>query len=142
MSHVKNGDTVKIHYTGKLEDGTVFDSSVDREPLEFKIGDNQVIKGIEKAIVGMNQDESKTVTISSDEAYGPYRQDMILQIPKDKFPQDIHPELGKQLQIQDRDGHVVEVTITQVSEKNITLDGNHPLAGKNLVFDIQLVGVN
>ncbi|MGA1825465.1 MAG: FKBP-type peptidyl-prolyl cis-trans isomerase [bacterium] len=141
MSHAKNGDTVKIHYTGKLEDGTVFDSSVDRVPLEFKIGENKVIQGFEKAIVGMNQNELKTVTIPSDEAYGPHRQEMVLNIPKDKFPEHINPELGSQLQIQQENGHVVEVTITQVTETNVTLDANHPLAGKDLVFDIQLVEI-
>jgi len=141
MAQAKDGDTVKIHYTGKLEDGTVFDTSIGREPLQFKIGEHQVIKGVENCIIGMNPDESKVVTIPSEEAYGPYHDEMVFDIPRDQFPSGIDPEVGQQLELRQANDETIIVTVTQVSESDITLDANHPLAGKNLVFDIKLVEV-
>jgi FKBP-type peptidyl-prolyl cis-trans isomerase 2 len=141
MTKAKHGDTVKLHYTGKLDDGTVFDSSVDREPLEFKIGGNQVIKGFEKAVIDMKPDESKTVTIPPDEAYGPYREEMIADVPRQQFPPSVQPEVGQHFELKQENGEPIVVTVTQVSESEVTIDANHPLAGKDLTFDIQLVEI-
>ena len=141
MAQVKHGDTVKIHYTGKFEDGRVFDTSVGREPLEFTVGANQVIPGFEKGIVGMNQDESRTITIPPDEAYGPHHREMVLDIPRNEFPPNIQPEVGQQLELQQPNGQAVIVMVIEVSESCVTLDGNHPLAGKDLIFDIQLIEI-
>ena len=141
MAQVKHGDTVKIHYTGKFEDGRVFDTSVGREPLEFTVGANQVIPGFEKGIVGMNQDESRTITIPPDEAYRPHHREMVLDIPRNEFPPNIQPEVGQQLELQQPNGQAVIVMVVEVSESCVTLDGNHPLAGKDLIFDIQLIEI-
>jgi peptidylprolyl isomerase len=141
MTKAKHGDTVKLHYTGKLEDGTVFDTSIGREPLEFKIGGNQVIQGFEKAIIDMNPDESKTVTIPSDEAYGPYREEMVADVPRSQFPPSIQLEAGQHFEIKQENGQPIVVTVTQVSESEVTVDANHPLAGRDLIFDIQLIEV-
>ena len=138
MSQVKNGDTVKVHYTGTLADGTVFDSSLEREPLEFTLGEGQLIPGFEKAVLGMSAGESRTVTIPAEEAYGPYREEMVLEVPRTQLPADMQPQVGMQLQIGEEQGEGMVVQITQVSDTNITLDANHPLAGKDLTFNIQL----
>ncbi|MEA3224134.1 MAG: peptidylprolyl isomerase [Thermodesulfobacteriota bacterium] len=141
MTQAKHGDMVKIHYTGRLEDGTVFDTSIDREPLQIKLGENQVIQGFEKAIIGMNLDESKTFTIPSDEAYGPYREEMLLDMPKNEFPPNIQPEIGQQLELRQENDQAIIVTVSKVSESDVTLDANHPLAGEDLTFDIQLIEI-
>lgn len=141
MSQAKQGDMVKIHYTGRLDDGTVFDSSVDREPLEFQLGARQVIIGFENAVVGMSVKESKTVTIPSEEAYGPRREEMMIKVPKDQFPPHIQPEVGQQLQLQQQDGGMFIVVIAEVNPDSVTLDANHPLAGKALTFEIELVEI-
>jgi peptidylprolyl isomerase len=141
MAQAKNGDKVKVHYTGKLDDGSVFDSSQDRDPLEFTIGEGQIIPGFEHAVVGMNPGDSKTATIPVDEAYGPRRDEMVMDVDKGQFPEHITPEVGQKLQMKRSDGQVLMVTITGVSEANVTLDANHPLAGKDLTFDIQLVEI-
>ena len=141
MPQAKNGDTVKIHYTGKLDDGNVFDSSMDRDPLEFKIGENQVIDGFEEAVVGMSPNENKTTTIPSDKAYGEYRDDMVLEVEKSQFPDDIDPKVGQQLELRQENGQRLVVTVTNISDSAVTLDANHPLAGKDLTFDIQLVEI-
>jgi len=141
MPQAKNGDTVKIHYTGKLDDGNVFDSSMDRDPLEFKIGGNQVIDGFEEAVVGMSPNENKTTTIPSDKAYGEYRDDMVLEVEKSQFPDDIDPKVGQQLELRQENGQRVVVTVTGISDSGVTLDANHPLAGKDLTFEIQLVEI-
>jgi peptidylprolyl isomerase len=142
MAQAKSGDNVKLHYTGTLSDGTVFDSSEGREPLEFTLGQNQVIPGFENAVLGMNLGDSKTVTIPADEAYGPRRDDMIIAVPSAEFPEHIHPQVGDRLQIRQPDGGVFNVTVSAVSEDSVTLDGNHPLAGQDLTFAIQLVGID
>lgn len=137
----KNGDTVKVHYTGKLEDGTVFDSSEGREPLEFTVGEHEVIPGFEEAIVGMNQSESKTVKVPADAAYGPRIEEMVLKVERSRLPQDFEPQVGQQLQMRRSDGRTIIVTVNGVSESDVTLDANHPLAGKDLIFDIELVEI-
>jgi len=141
MSTAKDGDTVKIHYTGKLEDGTIFDSSADRDPLEFKIGGGQVIKGFESGVTGMIKDEKKTINIPVEEAYGHPRKEMIVNVPKTQFPDDIKPEKGLKLQMQQPGGQMIVATITDVLEDEVTLDANHALAGKPLVFDLELVEI-
>ncbi|MEA1935373.1 MAG: peptidylprolyl isomerase, partial [Thermodesulfobacteriota bacterium] len=138
MAQAKQGDTVKIHYTGKLEDGTVFDTSTGRDPLQFNIGENQVIQGFEKGVTGMALNESKTVTIPPDEAYGPHREEMVLNIPRDQFPPNIEPEIGQQLELGQENGQTTIAIVSQLTESNVTLDANHPLAGETLIFDIQL----
>lgn len=141
MSQVKQGDTVKVHYTGKLKDGSVFDTSANREPLEFTIGEGNMIPGFEQAVVGMGVGEKKTAEIPSDQAYGEKREDMIIAVPRENVPGDIQPEVGQQLAIQQQEGQQVPVTVTDVSEEKVVLDANHPLAGKDLVFEIEVVEV-
>lgn len=142
MSQAKSGDTVKIHYTGTLEDGTQFDSSKDRDPLEFELGSGQVIPGFEKAVDGMSVGEEKSVTITSDEAYGPRREQMVQELPKTALPPDLEPETGMELQAQGQDGQPIHLTVTEVGDETITVDANHPLAGKDLQFDIELVAID
>jgi peptidylprolyl isomerase len=141
MVQAKPGDTVKIHYTGRLEDGTVFDSSSDREPLEFTINQRQVIPGFEEAVLGMTPGESKTEKIPMDQAYGPHREEMVLEVSREQIPPDLNPEVGQQLEIQQANGQSVPVFVTDVTDAKITLDANHPLAGEDLTFDIQLVEI-
>jgi FKBP-type peptidyl-prolyl cis-trans isomerase 2 len=141
MVQAKPGDTVKIHYTGKLDDGTVFDSSVNREPLEFTLSSGQVIPGFENAVVGMAPGESKTEKIPMEQAYGPYRAEMVLEVDKQQLPPDLEPDVGLQLQVQQPNGQVIPVYITGITDSTVTLDANHPLAGQDLVFDIQLVEI-
>lgn len=141
MSEAKQHDTVRVHYTGKLDDGSVFDSSLEREPIEFTIGEGSVIPGFERAVVGMNPGETKTVRIASDDAYGPYREDMVLTVKRNQFPPDIEPTVGQALQVQQTTGEPLIVTVSEVSEASVKLDANHPLAGKDLTFDIQLVAI-
>jgi peptidylprolyl isomerase len=141
MIQAKPGDTVKIHYTGKLEDGTVFDSSVNREPLEFTLNGGQVIPGFEQAVVGMMPGESKTQKIPMDQAYGPYRSEMVIEVSRQQLPADLQPEVGQQLQVQQPNGQAVPVFVTEVTDATVTLDANHPLAGEDLTFDIQLVEI-
>ncbi len=141
MSVVKNGDTVKVHYTGQLEDGSVFDSSVQREPLEFTLGQGQLIPGFEKAVVGLKVGDSTTANIPSAEAYGDPNPQMIIEVEKSQLPADLEPEVGVQLQLNQPDGQVIPVQITKVEGENVTIDANHPLAGKDLTFNIELVEI-
>lgn len=141
MSQAKSGDTVKIHYTGTLEDGTRFDSSKGRDPLEFELGSGQVIPGFEKAVEGMAVGEEKSVTIAPDDAYGPRREQMVQEVPKTALPDDLEPEKGMALQAQGQDGQPINLTVTQVGDETITVDANHPLAGKDLKFEIELVAI-
>ncbi|GGZ26497.1 peptidyl-prolyl cis-trans isomerase [Echinicola pacifica] len=142
MSVATKGSTVKVHYTGKLKDGTVFDSSENREPLEFTVGDGNMIKGFDSAVDGMEPGQDKSVTIPSAEAYGEKREDMMISVPKEQVPADIKPEVGMDLSIQNQQGQPVPVKVVHVDEEKITLDANHPLAGEDLIFDIKLVEVN
>ncbi len=139
MSKVTDGTKVKVHYTGKLNDGTVFDTSREREPLEFTVGEGQVIPGFEEAVRGMETGESKNVTIGSDQAYGDRRQDMILDVPKDKFPDEIPADVGQHLMLRHPEGQEFPAYIVEVKDEIITLDANHPLAGEDLNFEIELV---
>jgi peptidylprolyl isomerase len=141
MAQPKQGDTVSVHYTGKLDDGTVFDSSVNREPLQFTVGDGHIIPGFEDAVVGMNPGDSKTVKIPSNEAYGPHVDEMVVVVDRSQFPEDLDPEIGEQLEMYRPDGQTMIVTVTDVTNSTVTLDANHPLAGKDLTFDIELVGI-
>lgn len=141
MSKVKDGDTVKVHYTGKLEDGTVFDSSKEGEPLELTIGAGNVIEGFEKGVIGMERGGSKTVTIPPEDAYGPMNEELLAKVKKENFPGNITPVIGEQLQLKQQDGDIVNVTITEIRGDTVTLDANHPLSGKTLIFDIELVEI-
>jgi FKBP-type peptidyl-prolyl cis-trans isomerase 2 len=142
LSKAKDGDTVKVHYTGTLEDGEVFDTSKDKEPLEFQLGQGQLIPGFEKAVEGMEVGESTTVEIPSDEAYGELRDDLVINVPKDQLPEDISPQIGMQLQVNQQNGQPIPVRITEIGDEDLTLDANHPLAGKDLKFEIELVDVD
>lgn len=141
MAQAKNGDTVKVHYTGKLDDGTVFDTSNNREPLQFTIGEGQLIPDFEQAVVGMNPGESKTIQIPSENAYGPHHEEMVMEVDRSQFPADLEPKVDQRLQVRQQDGQEFAVTVTDVTEAKVTLDGNHPLAGKDLTFDIQLTEI-
>ena len=141
MSQAKSGDTVKIHYTGTLANGTQFDSSADREPLEFAIGSGQVIPGFDSAVDGMAVGENKTVDIPPEAAYGQRHEQLIQEVPKSQLPEEIKPEPGMQLQSQSPDGQVLNLVVTEVADETITVDGNHPLAGETLTFDIELVEI-
>jgi len=140
MAQAKEGDTVKVHYTGKLDDGTVFDSSREREPLEFVIGNKQIIPGFENGIIGMDIGESKTIVIPPEEAYGPRHPGWPRTVKKEQLPEGLTPQVGGILQVQQPDGGVIQVVIANVGEDEITLD-NHPLAGQALHFDVELVEV-
>jgi len=142
MAKAKSGDTVKVHYTGKLDDGNVFDSSRERDPLELTLGSGQVIPGFDKGIEGMEVGESKTVEIATDDAYGPYRDDWLLEVDRSEFPDDMKPEVGQQLQMQQPNGQTVIVSIAAITETHIKLDANHPLAGKDLTFEIELMEIS
>ncbi|MBY6067436.1 peptidylprolyl isomerase [Leisingera aquaemixtae] len=142
MTGVKNGDTVRIHYTGKLTDGTVFDSSEGRDPLEFTVGAGHVIAGMDAGLEGMAVGDKKVLEIPCTEAYGPINPAARQEIPREGIPADIPLDLGTQLQMQSPDGQVLPVTVVEVSDETVTLDANHFLAGKDLVFDIELVSVN
>ncbi len=139
--HAKPGDIVKVHYTGRFDDGTIFDSSLDREPIEFTIGEGQIIPGFEEALIGMASGESKTVRIPPEKAYGPHRKEMVVVISRDHFPKGLELNVGEKLQLTQADGTPVVVTITEVTGSTVTLDANHPLAGKDLIFDIKLVDI-
>lgn len=142
MVAAKQGDTVKVHYTGRLEDGVVFDSSADRDPLEFTIGSGQIITGFETAVVGMEPGDSVTATVSPTEGYGDHRPDLVIDVPRDRLPGDLEPELGTRLQSETEEGEVIVFTIIGTTESEVKLDANHPLAGKTLEFDIELVEVS
>ncbi|SMO38641.1 FKBP-type peptidyl-prolyl cis-trans isomerase [Gracilimonas mengyeensis] len=141
MSKVKDGDTVKVHYTGKLEDGSVFDSSESRDPLEVTLGEGKLIPGFEKAVVGLEVGDKTTANIPSEEAYGERRDDLEVTVERDQLPEDIEPEVGMQLQLNQPNGQPVPVQVTKVEEENIIIDANHPLAGKDLTFDIELIEI-
>lgn len=142
MTEVKNGDTVRLHYTGTLSDGTTFDSSEGHEPLEFTVGSGQIISGLDAALPGMKAGDKKEVEVPCQDAYGPINPDMRQEVPRDAIPQEIELELGMQLQMQTPEGKVLPVTVVDLSDDTVTLDANHPLAGRDLVFAIELVSIN
>ena len=141
MALAKAGDTVQVHYTGKLDDGTVFDSSMGGEPIEFVLGEHHVIPGFEDGVTGMEVGETKTILIPSDQAYGPHMDEMVLTIPRDQVPPHITLGLGEMLELRQPSGEALTVRITELSDASVTLDGNHPLAGENLTFDLQLAAI-
>jgi len=141
MAQAEDGKTVKVHYTGKLDDGTVFDSSRDRDPMSFTLGNQEVIPGFENAIKEMSEGESKTVTVSSDDAYGPYVEDRKLDVSLSQFPDDITPEVGQVLQMMHQSGQTIHVRVDAINDDTATLDANHPLAGKDLTFEIELLEI-
>ena len=142
MEQAKAGDTVKVHYHGRLTDGTTFDSSSGREPLEFQVGSGQVIKGFDDGVSGMAVGEKKTIQIPVDEAYGQKEENMIVEFPKSNFPPELTPELGMSLNMTNGSGQVIPVTIVDIKEESVVLDANHPLAGQDLIFDIELVEIS
>jgi peptidylprolyl isomerase len=141
LKKAEKGNTVKVHYTGKLDDGTVFDSSREGEPLEFTVGSGHVIKGFDQAVDGMQEGEQKTVRITSEEAYGPAKDEMRITVRRDQMPPNVELREGLHLQLTQPDGTIFNVMVTELSNEQVTLDGNHPLAGKDLNFDIELVKV-
>lgn len=141
MSQVKENNTVKVHYTGKLSDGQVFDSSEGKEPLEFTLGKGQIIPGFEKALIDMKLNEKKTITIPEEEAYGSVNDDLRQEVNKSELPQDIAPEVGMGLVSKSPDGQEMNLVVVEVKEESIIIDGNHPLAGKDLIFDLEVVEI-
>jgi peptidylprolyl isomerase len=141
MSQAKAGDTVRVHYTGTLDDGTQFDSSAGHEPLEFALGSGQVISGFDKAVEGMMVGETKSVRIPTEQAYGSRHDELIRKVPKSALPDNIQPAVGMPLQAQGPDGQVIKLVVTALGEESIIVDGNHPLSGQALGFDIELVGI-
>ncbi|OGQ99127.1 MAG: peptidylprolyl isomerase [Deltaproteobacteria bacterium RIFOXYD12_FULL_55_16] len=141
MSQAKKGDSVKIHYTGTLEDGTVFDSSAGREPLGFTLGSGQVIVGFEEAVLGMAIGDKKKVTIPSHKAYGEKNEELVMEVPRDQVPPELKPEVDQKLQMGGPNGELVVVTVVEVNEAVIILDANPPLAGKDLTFALELVAI-
>lgn len=141
MQAVKNGDTVRVHYHGRLTNGTTFDSSEGREPLEFKVGAGMVIKGFDNGVMDMKVGEKKTVNIPVEEAYGPKDAKLLMDFPKDRIPADLNPQLGMDLQMSNPEGQIFQVKVAAIGPDSITLDANHPLAGEALVFDIELVEI-
>ena len=141
MTQAKSGDTVLVHYTGTLDDGTVFDSSLEREPLEFTLGAQQVVPGFENGVIGMEIDETKTVNIPCENAYGPHNPQQIIEIERDQIPSEMKIEVGQQLQMSADDGQALIVTVAELSNDKVKLDANHMLAGKDLTFEIKLVSI-
>lgn len=138
----KKGDKVKVHYTGKLAEGIVFDSSVGNEPLEFELGAGMVIEGFDEGIIGMTIGEKKSVEIPVDKAYGPAEEENIIRIPRTEIPADMEIEIGMVLNMhQDGTGQVMQVAVADFDDEAVVLDGNHPLAGKDLIFEIELVEI-
>jgi peptidylprolyl isomerase len=141
MTQAKSGDTVKIQYTGRLDDNSVFETSVDRDPIKLTIGRGRTIPALEQAIVGMETGESKIVEISAEQAYGAYHEELVHSVSRKVLPADMEPEIGQRLNATSVDGRKFSVTIRDISEKTVMMDANHPLAGKDLIFDIELVAI-
>ncbi len=141
MQQVKNGDTVNVHYHGKLTDGSTFDSSEGREPLTFTVGTGQVIKGFNDGVLDMKIGDKKTIHIPVHEAYGERREDMVIQYPKTDFPPDMNPVIGLELHMSDDAGNIIPVVIKDIQDEIVFLDANHPLAGQDLIFDLELVSI-
>ncbi len=141
MTQVKPGDTVRIHYTGTLSDGATFDSSEGRDPLEFVVGSGQIIAGLDSAIPGMAVGDKKVVEVPADQAYGQPDPNARQSVPRAEIPAEIPLDLGTQLQVQTPQGQVMPVTVVEVTDAEVTLDANHPLAGRNLTFAIELVEI-
>jgi peptidylprolyl isomerase len=138
---VKPGDTVRVHYTGTLSDGSEFDSSRKREPLEFTVGAGELIPGFESAVIGMKPGEKKSITLPPEQAYGPHRPELVAEIPRSEFPASLMPVVDQQVEVHTQEGQVLLATIVAVSEQVVTLDANHPLAGEPLTFALELVEI-
>jgi peptidylprolyl isomerase len=141
MSAAKDGDTVRVHYTGTLNDGTVFDSSKSREPLEFTIGQPGIIPGFQEVVSGMEPGETVTETVTSEKAYGPHSEEMVVEIDRGRLPDHVTPEIGQHLQLVQPDGQQIVVRVTDLSDETVTLDANHPLAGRDLTFEVDLIEI-
>lgn len=141
MAKAKKGDKVKVHYTGKLDDGNIFDSSEKEKPLQFVIGKGNVITGFEDAVIGMQKGEQKTIEVPAEKAYGPHVDIKVLHVERERIPSHIEPHVGQKLKLEHPDGHSVVCRVTDVTDARVTLDANHPLAGKDLTFEIQLVEI-
>ena len=141
MAQAKQGDTVLINYTGKLADGRVFDTSKERHPLRFTIGNNQVIAGFEQAVIGMSPGEAKTTRLPVEQAYGPHRPELVVTVNRSELPTGVNPNIGQRLELTQENDQTVLVTVTGITHSELTLDANHPLAGKELTFELELVGI-
>jgi FKBP-type peptidyl-prolyl cis-trans isomerase 2 len=141
MTQVKENNTVKVNYTGKLSNGQVFDTSEGREPIEFTLGQGQLIPGFEKGVIDMKLNEKKTITIAKEEAYGEVNNDLIQEVKKTELPQDMSPEVGMGLVSKSPDGREMNLMVVEVKDDSIVVDGNHPLAGKELIFDLEVVDI-
>lgn len=141
MDKVKSGDKVKVHYHGKLTSGETFDTSAGREPLSFEVGSGSVIKGFDEGVTGMSVGEKKTISIPSEEAYGAHNPEMVIKMPKDRFPKDLEVEAGMPLMMSDQNGQQFQVVVVEITDEYVALDANHPLAGKDLVFDLELMEI-
>jgi len=141
MQQVKSGDKIKVHYHGKLDNGETFDSSAGREPLEFEVGSGMVIKGFDDGVTGMVVGDKKTINIPFVDAYGPKNPEMIIEMPKDRFPEDMEIEVGMPLGMSDPNGQQFQVTVVEIKDEAVLLDANHPLAGQDLTFDLELVEI-
>lgn len=141
MREVKINDTIKVHYTGKLDDGKIFDTSSDYQPLQFKVGEGQIIPGFEKGVVGMKLNETKVIRIASEQAYGSINEDLIQEVKIEALPNDLKLEIGQELVSEETEGNQVTFTVTKITDASLTLDANHPLAGKDLTFEIQLIEI-
>lgn len=137
---IKLGSKVSVHYTGKLENGTQFDSSLGRNPLQFTVGEGKLIMGFEKGVIGMSPGEEKTIKISPEEGYGPVHESLVITVPRSNVPPDV--QVGAQLQAESQEGQPVVFVVREVNEENVVMDGNHPLAGKNIYFDIKVLEVS
>jgi len=141
VANASSGDTVHVHYTGRLEDGTVFDSSEGRDPLEFKLGEGSVIAGFEQAVEGLSVGEKADARLEPEEAYGPVRDDLVMAVPREQLPDGMDPDVGDQLAMQTQDGQNLPVTVVDTDESSVKIDANHPLAGKTLIFELELVDI-
>jgi FKBP-type peptidyl-prolyl cis-trans isomerase 2 len=141
MSQVKQGDKIKIHYTCRLKDGEVLDSSMNSDPVQLKIGEGGIIPGVEKALIGMNPGESKTAEICAQDAYGPHKKELVVEVDRNRLPENLDPQIGQKLEIQQANGQKIPVSVVNMTKTSIILDANHPLAGKDLIFDINLVEI-
>ena len=141
MTEAKENDKVKVHYKGSLQDGSVFDSSENRQPLEFTIGQGMVIPGFEKGVVGMCEGDTKVISIEAEDAYGAYREDLVGVVDKSRIPDDIDLKIGTVLQVRSPEGGVTNVVVSAITDNDVTLDMNHPLAGKELLFEVTLVEI-
>jgi FKBP-type peptidyl-prolyl cis-trans isomerase 2 len=142
MTQVKENNTVKVHYTGKLADGQVFDTSEGKEPLAFTLGQGSLIPGFEKGLIDMKLNEKKTINIAKDDAYGDPREDLIIEVPKSELPQEMTPEVGMGLVSRTPEGQEMNLMVVEVREETVVLDGNHPLAGRDLIFDLEVVEIS